>query len=220
MSKLNVLISGPIRPSEEAVCQVIRTIKAQLPNCIVFLLTWTNNYLLVKNEVDHYYQIDEPTDEYVLEHIHARTVQQRELNLPDNVPCAKIPTYKMIYGVQKLCELASEHIGDSDIVMRLRTDSIFNFDNKYLHELITLSNDNYIAKEGCGFDWFALTTFSILKRVWVFESTEEYNNFVVNCWNPEDIIKRRVHVPIIPIDNKLVDCYILRDNGYKHYYDA
>lgn len=213
-----ILISGPIRPSEEHVCEVIRTIKSQIPNCVIFFLTWKNNCSSVKNEVNFYYEIDEPTDEYILEHIQARTIQQRELNFPDNVPCAKIPTYKMIYGVQKLCELASSHIRDDDIVMRLRTDSIFKFDNKYLNELIELSRNSYIAKEGSGFDWFALTTFSTLKQVWIFKTIEEYNKFVSNCWNPEDIIKRRVPVPISVINTKLVDCYILRNNGYKHYF--
>lgn len=218
MVKVNVLISGPIRPSQNDVCNVIKTIKRQIPECVVFLLTWKNQDELIKKEVDFYYQIDEPTDEDILKHIHARTIQQRELNLPDNVPCAKIPTYKMIYGFQSLCEMASEHIGDNEIVMRLRTDSVFNFDSKYLNELISMSKDSYVAKEGSGFDWFALTTFSTMKHAWLFKSPEEYNSFVVNCWNPEDIIKRRVPVPIVFINTNLVDCYILRDNGRKHYY--
>lgn len=217
--KLNVLISGPIRPSEEYVCEVIRTIKQQIPSSRIFLLTWKTDCPSVKKEVDYFFEVDEPSDTDIVQYIHGRTIQQRQLGLPDDVPCSKIPTYKMVYGVQCLCEKASPYIQNDEKVMRLRTDSIFKFDPEYLRELLSLDGNQYVTKHGSGFDWFTITTFEIFKQVWCFKSIDEYNKFVNESWNPEDIIKRRIHVPIVLLQNNLVDCYILRINGKKHYYD-
>jgi hypothetical protein len=220
--KLNVLISGPIRPSEDAVCEVIETIKQQLPTATIFLLTWTTNCPRVQEVVDHFFSVPEPNESDIARYVTARTKQQQQLQLADNVSCAKIPTYKMIYGVQKLCEYATPYISDEEKVIRIRTDSIFQFKADYLQELLSLDGNQYVTKNGSGFDWFAITTFRNLKRVWVFESLNEYNQFVNECWNPEDIIKRRIirnTLPIILLENDRVDCYILRENGRKHYYD-
>jgi hypothetical protein len=215
--KINVLISGPIRPSEEYVCKVIRTIKEQI-DCRIFLLTWTSDCKQLRQEVDYLFETPEPNENDVIRVIHGRTRQQRELNLSDNSPCAKVPTYKMIYGVHLLCEKASPYIRETEKVIRLRTDSIFQFNAEYLQSLLRMDGNQYITKAGSGFDWFALTTFQNLKKVWMFDSIDEYNKFVNDSWNPEDIIKRRIHVPIVLLDNALVDCYILRENGRKHYY--
>jgi hypothetical protein len=217
--KLNVLISGPLRPSEDAVCEVIESIRRQVPDSKIFLLIWQTECTRVKQLVDYYFEVPEPSDKQIVEVIHARTIQQRQLNLPDDVPCAKNRTYKMIYGVKTLCEKTSPYIANDEKVMRLRTDSVFKFDSKYLNELLSLDGSQYITKSGSGFDWFALTRFDILKKVWCFDTDEEYNTFVNNCWNPEDIIKRRIPVETHLLDDKRVDCYILRENGRKHYYN-
>lgn len=124
----------------------------------------------------------------------------------------------MIYGVQCVCQLARPFLSDSDAVIRIRTDAIFEFDPEYLQSILTSPPTTYLSKRGDGFDWFAFTTFGVLRRTWEFTNLNEYNIAVSNSWNPEDVIKRRVPIPIQYIDPTKVLTYILRENGRRHYY--
>jgi hypothetical protein len=216
---MKIVITGPIRPSEDAVLDVIQTLRQQFPTATLFLSTWTNQTSSrIKMVVDHYFEVPEPTDEEITYIVTERTQQQRSVGLPDNAPGSKYSIYKMIYGMETICKYASPYIQDSDIVMRIRTDSMFLFSQGYFDTLLPQSNHSYIARKGDGFDWFCLTTFANLKRIWCFTSIDEYNKCVYDAWNPEDLIRRRVHIPILFLDTSRVECYILRENGYKHYY--
>lgn len=216
---MKVLMSGPIRPSENAVLEVIQTLRSQFPTCVIFLSTWASQRAdHVKSAVDFYIESPEPRNEDIDNIVTERTRQQRELGLSDETPGCKYAMYKMIYGVENLCKYASPYIQDSEIVMRIRTDSIFRFSPNYLQTILSHATNSYIARKGDGFDWFCITTFANMKRIWCFSSLKEYNVSAFMSWNPEDMIRRRVDIPIYYIDPSKVEYYILRENGRKHYY--
>ena len=217
--KVKVFMSGPIRPSEEAVLEVIQTLRRQLQDCVIFLSTWESpNVSRIKDAVDYYFESPEPRNEDIANVVTERTRQQRELGLSDETPGCKYALYKMLYGVENVCKLATPYIEDTDIVMRIRTDSVFLFSPGYVETLLSHANNSYIARKGDGFDWFCITTFANLKRIWCFSSLKEYNNSVYKSWNPEEVIQRRVHIPIVYLDPSMSEYYIIRENGRKHYY--
>lgn len=216
---MKILMSGPIRPSEDAVIEVIQTLRRQFPMSTIFLSTWTSSTTSrVKNMVDYFFEIPEPRNEDINRHVTAQTYQQRDLGQPDNAPGCKYSLYKMVHGVEQVCKNAAPYVQDSDIVMRIRTDSVFLFQPEYLQTLLPHAANTYIARKGSGFDWIGITTFANLKRIWCFSSLEDYNTCVSRAWNPEDLILRRVTIPLLYLDASMVEYYILRDNGFKHYY--
>jgi hypothetical protein len=162
----------------------------------------------------------EPTEADILRMVPAQTIQQRQLNLPDATPGCKFSTYRMLYGVERVCALARKHLQDDSIVIRIRTDSVFEFDPDYLKTIFALPlNSVYVARPGDGFDWFALTTFRTFLKTWTFPNLISYNQHVESSWNPEDVVKRRVPVPIHYLDRNKVTMYIVRENNRKHFYN-
>jgi hypothetical protein len=212
----SILMSGPIRPSEEAVLQVISSVRRQFPRSRLFLSTWTESPA-VRAAVDVYQAVPEPSDEEILQNVTSRTIQHRELQLPDTTPGGVLSTYRMLYGVQCVCQLAAPSLSESSRVLRIRTDSVLEIDPSYLRTILAAPPE-YLAKKGDGLDWFAFTTFGVLKATWCFRSLEEYNRAIAAAWNPEVLISRRIPVPISYLDPRRIDAYILREGGRKHYY--
>lgn len=212
---INILVSGPIRPDEESVIQVLETIRSQLPDSRIFFVSWSHSQR-IQEIVDFYRVVPEPTADEITRIVTARTIQQAQLGLSDDIPGCKFSTFRMFYGVQQVCALASPYLTDSDIVFRIRTDSVLKTTAGYIEDLA--KSNSYIAKRGDGFDWFAITTFDLFKKAWCFKDIFEYNECVSNSWNAEDIVFRRVPIPILYFDSTKVDCYILREGGRKHYY--
>jgi hypothetical protein len=125
--------------------------------------------------------------------------------------------YKMVYGVERVCALARPHISDDDLVLRTRTDSFFEFQPEYLQSLLS-SPPQYLAKQGNGFDWFALASFGLFRQVWLFRDLNDYNKQVPLAYNPEALIQRKVPVPISYLDHSRVEMYVLKPNGVKMYW--
>lgn len=208
-------MSGPIRPSEDTVIEVIDTLRKQIPDSRIFLATWSESDA-VRAKVDVYQAFPEPSNDEILRVVTGKTRQHRELNLPDSWT---IGSYKMFRGVQQVCDLARAFVADSDTVIRIRTDCIIQFEPEYLRELLTSNRDDYVAKHGDGFDWFAITRFSNLLHTWSLRTLDEYNREIEMAWNPEDLVRMRVPVPIRFLDPSRIDVYILREGGVKHYYE-
>lgn len=215
---VSILMSGPIRPSEDAVLDVIQSIRSQFPGCKIFLSTWTDSEE-VRKAVDVYQTVPEPTEEDVCRVVTTRTIQQRQLNLSDTTPGCKISTYRMFYGVECVCKLATPYLQPDSKVIRIRTDSVFEFDPDYLTSLLTLPSNTYVTKDGDGFDFFALTTFKHLVTTWTFPNLNAYNQHIDSSWNPENAVRRRVPVPLHYLDPAKVKIYILRENKRKHYFN-
>lgn len=214
---IKILISGPIRPSEDAVISIIKAVRDQIPNSCIFLSTWGGQLTdKIRNAVDFAGETPEPTEQFIQKMVSARTRQQRALGT--QLEGWTYTIFKMIYGVQCVCDLARPHVNDTDIAIRIRTDSMFQFHPDYLQSLLANSSKAYIAKKGDGFDWFAITPYSVLRSVWYFSNIQEYNTTVERSWNAESIIQSRVPVPIEYLDPLKVDAYIIRENGRKHYF--
>lgn len=211
-----ILMSGPIRPDEASVLQVIASLRRQLPGCRLYLSTWTESPA-VRAAVDVYQVVPEPTDDEIRRAVTTRTRQHAELNLPDTTPGGVLSIYRMLYGVQSVCSLAAPFLSNSDRVLRIRTDSIVEIDPAYLQSILE-SPPAYLAKKGDGFDWFALTTFGVLKQVWCFPDLQTFNRELARAWNPESLIARRVPCDVTYLDPTRTEAYILREGGRKHYY--
>ena len=215
---VKVLMSGPIRPTSEDVVDVLRTMKRQLPNSTIFLCTWAGQATdEVRKCVDYCFEVPEPTQSEIDRIVHARTRQQRQLG--DQLRGWTYAIYRMVYGVRTLCELARPYLQEDDLVMRIRTDTPFLFDQSYLHALLPTIGSDYVIrdrKSGGGFDdWFAITRFNILQETWTFK---EYNASIEAAWNAEDLIRRNLSYPIRLLDSSKVECYIKRPNGARNYH--
>lgn len=209
--RIPVLMSGPVRPSEASVLSVIANVRRQLPGCELFFCTWTGQITpAIQAAVDHWTELEEPTGDEINQKVWARTRQFREAGLWDEN--WSWPMYRMIHGVGHLLSFAQPMLSDSDIVVRVRTDHWFTFDPGYLQELYRTAamTDAYVARQGAGFDWVAMTRLSIFREVWVFESLEQYNREVDAAWNAETLIRNRVRVPLVFYDKARVDEYIIR----------
>jgi hypothetical protein len=218
---VKVLMSGPIRPTSADVLHNIELLRSQLSDCKVYLLTWRGQLTdEIRSHVDHAFEITEPSDSFVYGHVTARTIQQQQLG--DQLESWTTSIYKMIHGVRMLCELVD--CDDEDVVIRIRTDSIFSFKPGHLQHLVDTVGNTYTARNrktsGCGVDdWFVITRFKHLRNVWTIL---DYNQTISSSWNAEGIIHSQIQTHAIPIrffDTSVVDCYILRPNGFKHYYD-
>jgi hypothetical protein len=208
--RIPVLMSGPVRPSEESVLSVIANVRRQIPGCELFFCTWTGQLTpRIQTVVDHSTEIDEPTGEEINQNVWARTIQFRQAGLQDEFWCW--PMYRMIYGIGQLCSVVQPCIADTDVVVRVRTDHWFTFEPGYLHELYRhATNGAYVARYGTGFDWFCMTPFSTFQKVWRFETIDDYNREVNAAWNTEALLQKRVRVPIVYYDKSRVDEYIIR----------
>jgi len=219
--KVKVFMSGPLRPNVQSVINNIQSIKSQLKNCEIYLLTWagqsTEN---IRDYVDYFFEVQEPSLEFINKHVTARTKQQRELN--GQLESWTYSIYKMVQGVRLLCELSD--CKEEDVVIRIRTDSFFLFKPGILQQLVENVENKYIVRNrkssGCGFDdWFGITKFKNLRDIWTIL---DYNQNIYSAWNAEGLIFSRLkqyNIPIHFFDTSIVDCYLLRDNDFKHYYE-
>ena len=208
-----VLMSGPVRPSEESVLRVIANVREQIPGCVLYLCTWTGQSTpQIQAAVDRWIEVDEPTGEEINARVPARTIQCRELNLAEEN--WSWPMYRMIHGVGALCNFVRPFIADSDLIVRVRTDHWFDFEPGYFEDLYRQAKaGKYVAREGSGFDWFAITSFKIFRSMWIFDSLEQYNRQVEQAWNAEALLQRRVGVLVHHYDKKRVDEYLIRAHG-------
>jgi hypothetical protein len=219
-----IFVTGLIRPSALDVIEVILKIRSQIPDAITYLCTWTNQDVSrVKDEVDHCIQIEEPDTEEIRKQITATTKT-------DNNPGAAslgwpYMTYRMFTPVNALIDYANP--ADDDIIVRIRTDSVFLFHPDHLKELLNAAKTSYVARStrqsGVGFsDWFAISNFKDFKTGWYFRTMDEYNKMLQDTWNTEDVIRWRLlshGVTITPIREDRLHCYLIRPGPTKHYHD-
>lgn len=211
MKPVSILMSGPIRPSVADVVDTIRHLKSQLPNSRVYLCTWKGQLTdEIRKEVTEAWEIEDPGDDVI------RTLQFQE------VPHVVSRTvYRMVYGVQSVCEKVQSFVEDTDIVIRTRTDCTFEYKDNYLQELLDKARTHYVVRNrqssGVGFDdWYAISTLRALKDAWTFEN---YKSSVESAWNPEDLIRKNVKAPVHLMDeSRVLECYIRRENGRKEYH--
>jgi hypothetical protein len=226
--KTHIFISGPIRPSEISVRKCILSIRSEFPDAITYLCVWKSDEdtTRLREEVDHFLELEEPDIEEIKKQITVKT-------LTDNRPDLAITgwpamCYRMMYGVNKLCEYANP--SDDDIIIRIRTDCVFRFRELTRRRIMNSVSYGYITwfaeMSGVSFnDWFGISTYSNFKKGWVFSGMEEYNRILENKHNTEDVIKQnllRNNVRLISLDMSQTECFILRKDSkgdmYEHFY--
>ena len=206
-------MSGPLRPTAEDVLVALRTLKAALPPCKVWLSTWTDVPDTLRAEVDVVIVNPEPVVT-----TRARTRQMRKD--PSSIAVLLDGLVKMIKGVEHILKVAD--CAPDDLVIRIRTDMHTTFSPGYLAELLEAAKRSYVVRKrtssGIGFDdWFGITTFANMKQVWSFPDLDAS---MKEAWNGEDLIYRKVknRIPITFIQEDKINCYILRPGGFKHYF--
>jgi len=219
---VKILISGPIRPDDESVCNVIATIKRQFPSTQTFLCTWAGQLTdTVKSVVDFAIEVPEPTDACIRDTVWARTRQQREVGA--ELEGWTYSIYRMFHGVQSVCSFARPYCNDNDLTIRIRTDTIFAFDPSYIETICSQAKTSYVVRNrkssGIGFDdWFAMATFKTIQSAW---SLPDYNAAVSMAWNAEDVLYQNIRAKNISVsflDDSRLECYIVRANRQRNYH--
>lgn len=222
--KINLFISGPIRPSCDDVIKVISNLKNQFPNSIIFFSTWKSNpeNIKIKEFVNYFIETEEPTDEFIYNNITNKTKQQ--LSQPDLYKWT-LSFYKMFYGLKRIFDFINEskiQIGDNELCLRIRSDIIIEFNNGYINTIINNMTNQYFVdnrrNSGVSFDdCFCITDFSNMKKVWYYENIMKLNDDLKLSWNIEDLVKRKVtkeNIDILYVDkNYLKNFFVLRNNN-------
>lgn len=207
-------MSGPIRPSVAIVLETIASLRRQFPKSRIFLSTWTEN-ADVRAAVDFYDVCPEPPIEDIRRIV--PYITSSAVGFPDTHNGGRVNMYRMIYGVERVCTLARPYLTDSDLVIRIRTDSFVEFEPAYLESLLA-SPPLYLAKAESGSDWFVMASFGLFRQVWLFRDLAEYHLAIQQSSGPEVLIERRVPVPITHLDRDRVDIHIVRADLSKEYY--
>ena len=212
---LHVFISGPIRPSMNIVLLCLRTLKAQLPPCKIWFSTWETSESLdtLRAEVDELIVNPEP-----IFRSKAKTFEGRAFPNAQNGMTAN--TFKMFVGIENIFKVAQ--CPDDDIVIRFRSDLLAKFTPGFLQHFIEGGKYGYVTRRRvtslCGFDdWFAITTYANMRKVWCHGSLQEFEENMNSSQNPEDMVRRRVEkhgLRVLQIDEKYIDFAICRSlNG-------
>jgi hypothetical protein len=214
---LHVFMSGPIRPSISEVLTCLRTLKAELPPCKIWLSTWETGASLdeLKAEVD--VLIVNPEPQNVESFFTAKTRQMRDV--PAETKGWSANVFKMFVGVENIFKIAS--CAQDDIVIRTRTDVFFKTDPEYMASLLESATAGYVARSETCDDWFGIGTYAAIKNIWCWRDLNELETTMNRSWNAENIIynKARMHnIPVIKMDPSKIDICILRTGGFKHYY--
>lgn len=211
---MNIFLTGPLRPNINSFFLNLENIRKNFPGCQIFLATWEYIEDVViseievqklKDVVDHLLIIQEPKNDYISELIKARTRQQSSLPVDDTFNIlATYNIYKMFFAIEKLVEYVDqkEILKDDDIVVRHRTDLYIDL---YIEEFKDINSYYLYNRESSGVsfdDWFSICSYNNFKKVWLFNSTEEYENYLSKSWNAEDIVKNKV------LDNKIKFIYL------------
>lgn len=212
---MNIILSGPLRPSIEHFLENVKNIKSNFPNCRIFLSTWktyksggTLNRLddpsidikdddikSIESVVDYLLLLDEPSNNEIDNIVDVKTKQQSSFPVNDewNI-LSTYNIYKMFWGIKKMVEFIDDNkiLKQDDIVVRYRTDLHLNIN---IDEIKDKNIYYLISRESSGVsfdDWFSISNYNNFKKVWYFENIDEYKKYILISWNVEDIIKNRV----------------------------
>ena len=221
-----VFVSGPIRTSVSDVLHVIRTFRSRVGECKVWVSTWETSEPLdeLASEVDKLIVSAQPATD----HLTARTIQGatyiENADRPDLYKWlmnAHIGSFLSVQGITKLFELGE--CADDDIVIRLRIDALFLVDPSHIREMIASPEyyhviQRYVMGDRHFDEWFGLSTYKNMKKVWSFTTLGEHESLLSISFNGEDFIKKSVEkhdIPIKYIDETKVDICLIRANGVR-----
>jgi hypothetical protein len=219
-----VFVSGPIRPSVADVIHVIRTFRSRAGECKVWVSTWETSEPLdeLAAEVDKLIVSPQPKTD----HLTAKTRQGAKYTEHEDRPAvytwlmnAHIGSFLSVQGITKLFELGE--CADDDVVIRLRSDAVFLADPSHIQDMIATPEYYHALERDVNGDkhfdeWFGLSTYANMKKVWSFTTLEEHEFRLSISFNGEDFIRSSVlkhGIPIKYIDETKVDTYLLRPGG-------
>ena len=218
---MHILMSGPLRPNIEYMVANITRLKSLLPEAKTHLVYWKTNeddHQILLQNFDFVHACDEPTDE----DLKAKKLEQTKQHKIQDIKWS-LQSYKMFLGFRLLVE--NSQIEDDKIVIRVRSD-LYVLDSM-IEFLKTVPNNvlQYPYLRGClGNDWFGICTYSVFKKVYYFSDDKEYNGFIKECFNPEEVIIKKAqqgNVKINHIKLKMAICreYVDDSNKKLHFYD-
>lgn len=196
---MNILVSGPLRPTVESTLECVENMKQQFPEAKVYLSTWSGQQDVerVKDIVDYYIETDEPKDE------------ELSSNFNSFSHTAFRNYQKMFVGINRLFDFIDENklIQEEDVVIRLRTDAFVKIEEKTIDiirqtnfsNLYLLNNRHTSGVSFC--DWFAISSYRNMKTIWKYFEPH---------YNPESILKTNL------IDNKIEHAFFERVSFPEH----
>lgn len=201
---VHVLVTGPIRPSLDAVLNLHSQAKRYFPGCTTHLVYWSttpSDHEILAKTFDHVKAYQEPTDSFIDSVVTSRTVQIQ--HDPINMKRHHYNLYKQYLATRYMSQFVD--IPDSDVVVKLRTDTyLLDVDILRLAQFLdTIDRSAYYVNPrpvsaGNGVcDAFGITTFGVYKTVWGVSDTT-YNFIFNGAWNSENAVRKCLEIHHVP----------------------
>ena len=211
--KVNFLITGKIRPNENSFIYVLNHFKKMFSNfeIKIFCSTWEDDEIdikLIKDNVDYLDLQKEPNDNFILENVKERTMQQKQLH--PEIESWTTKMYKSFEGYKNIVKFIDSEklLSEEEIVIRLRNDTIINFEKKITEEMIKKNRLIYTNFSNQKFsDWFFICNYVDYKNITHVEDFTEYNKRLKVSFNAEDFLYKNI------IKNRIIN-FQLKSKGF------
>lgn len=213
--KIKVFISGLIRVPIQRILEILK----EWEGYEIYMFTWTGHphkEILVKSVTQYFEQ-----DTFVA----PVTSFTKQMTTREDATFQMGRFYRLFYGIRYLYDRVQ--CEDDDIIIRIRTDTLYQFDKEYLKQQIKTIGDDYMARENhfggpdaIIEDWFGIGKYKIMKKIWCFDSIDDYNNDMSSSWNTECVIRKRAerYSKIRYIDQSKCNVFLFdsTDTGYRY----
>jgi hypothetical protein len=238
--RLAVMMIGPIRPDIKSVIEHINYHKEQLKGIDYdfYFLTWKHSDAAkVRDHVDYFLELKEPTWNWIQEKITNRPPGYHELSDFDKQRAIRWVSnhFKMTYSVKIMCNFIKSLGIEYEFGFRTRTDVKVVFENIedwfIKNGAYNIPDYRHIRPEGEGApyfsDIFSISEFGCIEDAWDFGTLKRYNDIYSRAFSAEEIIKEiltlNTHSPkynyipikdlILPPDRKVYDWKIELKQG-------
>jgi hypothetical protein len=200
---MHVLMTGPLRPSLNAVLHLHSQCREAFPGCITYIAYWAttdSDRDHLATVFDHVFPLLQPTNEFIDANVTGRTIQSRDA--PRLWPHIFYTNYKATVSIRSLIELVN--IPDSETVLRIRSDAyLLDISPNLSSFLETIDVDTYytiqrpVSSANGVCDCFAITSFKTLKKVWSVNDNF-YNEVYSSVFNIENAVKKILSIRGVP----------------------
>tara|TARA_B100000902_G_scaffold39750_1_gene47299 strand:- start:228 stop:968 length:741 start_codon:yes stop_codon:yes gene_type:complete len=219
MNKIHLVLVGPLRPNIDYVLHLVNEFKKDIPNIITHISYWkttSDDKKLLQDNIDFIYENEEPSLEFCVKLIY-RVFKQ--IANEDYALYRMINVYKSFVNMHYFLNKSINNISDNDIVIRIRTDVIYQIINNtsfntFINNFAKIPSTKMycmvkrtdVWRGPC--DWFAISSYKNIKDVWNFPdimtTNKTYNNIISSLYNAEQIIEKKMN------DNN-IKCVCLND---------
>lgn len=217
MTKIHVVLVGPIRPNIEYILHLINNIKKDIPNIITHISYWKTNEIdknILINNFDFVYENEEPLLEDCVRKINRVPKQIYYEPFPFS---SLINVYKTFVNMHYFFDKSKYNIEDEDIIFRFRTDIVYQIINQdefisFINNIKKFPQNYYMVMRSDGWkgccDWHAISSYANIKKVWHFpeimNKADDYNITIGSVYNPESIIQKKIinnNIQVYQINN-------------------